>query len=735
MGMDDSDIIPLSQHVNSLPIELFSGDHNFGRDPQELENCFDYDSTKAFAKRRKGKLFNDPIHGHFLLDPICVDIIDTKPFQRLRNLLQLGLTYHVFPGACHHRFEHSLGTCHLAYRVANQIYQNQRNELDMDQSDVMVAQLAGLCHDLGHGPFSHLFSDTFLKNAGVTDWTHESMSCRILDYIVEKYDLKIAPFDIQRIQQLINPEAGKGHWAKNKQFLFDIVSNSRNGVDVDKMDYLNRDATMCGVRISFDYQRLLGMQKVIDNEICYKWSEYHNLYELYHSRASMHRRVYTHRKSKAFELMTADVLLAAEPVLKMCECIQNPELFINFDDSILRTIETYHVAFRHVVEEGAGGVCLEDARKIIDRIRHRDLYRFCTECQVPSEWIQDDRWAKFRTRGPVRAEDIANSPHSFGGQITLAPEDIIICENRIDFTKGKENPLDHIRFFTEYEDKMSRQLDRTDIMNLGTNIFQERTLRAYSKIGTPQHVAAVAEAFSNYVRKLFGSSQSGPCTTRSRDSFAPYGSASHASPSALWSDAESVPQSDGGGKKQRRDEGASGGGEGKGREEKGIAVNSSTMQSQDFSCDNPSTNSLGGRNHLSSNLHDFNANNHDDGDDSGGGNGGRRIEGGSGNESGRDGSSCRKDYYNERGGKGNKSSRMQWPHQGSEEGSEREPRSQSLNRSPPIVRLSQTDPYDHDAYNNRDEEGEEEEDPDEGERGKQAKARSREMPSIQPAIA
>ena len=63
------------------------------------------------------KVFNDPVHGHIDLPQICVDIIDTPQFQRLRDLKQMGVSYHVFPGATHNRFEHSIGTCHMATRL------------------------------------------------------------------------------------------------------------------------------------------------------------------------------------------------------------------------------------------------------------------------------------------------------------------------------------------------------------------------------------------------------------------------------------------------------------------------------------------------------------------------------------------------------------------------------------------------------------------------------------------
>jgi len=99
-----------------------------------------------------GKLLNDPIHGHIYVDDDLLSVIDTPHFQRLRDLKQLGTSYFVFPGACHNRFEHSIGVAHLACQLLDHLIANQP-QLDITPKERFLVSLAALCHDLGihHG--------------------------------------------------------------------------------------------------------------------------------------------------------------------------------------------------------------------------------------------------------------------------------------------------------------------------------------------------------------------------------------------------------------------------------------------------------------------------------------------------------------------------------------------------------------------------------------------------------
>lgn len=115
-----------------------------------------------FANRRHTKTIYDNVHHNIHIDPLCLSFVDTEQFQRLRDIKQLGLCYMVYPGAMHSRFEHSLGVYWLSSKAIECLQQYQRSELDIDRSDIMTVKLAGLLHDIGHGPFSHTFDGAFL---------------------------------------------------------------------------------------------------------------------------------------------------------------------------------------------------------------------------------------------------------------------------------------------------------------------------------------------------------------------------------------------------------------------------------------------------------------------------------------------------------------------------------------------------------------------------------------------
>ena len=256
------------------------------------------------------KLIFDPLHGFVELSSLCLKIVDTPIFQRLRKLKQLGVVYYVFPSANHTRFEHSIGVAFLAKKMLSTI-QSKQPELNITSDHLMCVEIAGLCHDLGHGPWSHLFDD-FLKEV-VTEkddidlLDHENRSCYLFQYLVEKEKLPLSPIHVKWICDMIQPPR-RDQDRTLPAFYYQIVANKQNGIDVDKFDYLLRDTFFLGFPQKFDYQRIFQQARVINSQICYSEKSCFEIYDLFLTRYRMHVQVYRHPVVQAFELMHLQML-------------------------------------------------------------------------------------------------------------------------------------------------------------------------------------------------------------------------------------------------------------------------------------------------------------------------------------------------------------------------------------------------------------------------------------------
>ena len=288
----------------------------------------------------------DNIHGHIPIDPIAEKIINTPEFQRLRYIHQTGLLYLVFPTANHSRFEHSIGTYHLATKMITQLATSQP-ELGINKEIILLVGLAGLCHDLGHLLFSHLFDDLFLPNLPnyqelckkTSFVTHEARSIGLLEYIVKKYDIELNKDQLKVIGDLINPKESKYSKWKPKymigKWIFQIVSNPLNSIDVDKFDYLTRDTRAVGLKMGFEYSRIIMDARVINDNICYSSHCNDDIYNMFFLRYRLHRQIYNHKVEKAIEIMVIDLLNLIEKELHISNYILEPELMIELVDSFV----------------------------------------------------------------------------------------------------------------------------------------------------------------------------------------------------------------------------------------------------------------------------------------------------------------------------------------------------------------------------------------------------------------
>lgn len=242
----------------------------------------------------KTKTIQDPIYHDISITPLMLEFIDTPEFQRLRNLKQLGVVYFVYPSATHTRFEHSLGVSYLAGIMVQYIQKNQP-ELYISDRFIELIRIAGLMHDIGHGPFSHVY-----EKINPTP-SHEERGCTIFKNIVKKYNINLSEIEINIILKMIIPTL-KDDWQ------YQIIANIQNHIDVDKIDYILRDCYHLGLSSSMEYTRIIHNCRVIDNQLCFAQKVQYDIYLLFSNRYRLHRQVYHHPVVIAYEKMVIDLL-------------------------------------------------------------------------------------------------------------------------------------------------------------------------------------------------------------------------------------------------------------------------------------------------------------------------------------------------------------------------------------------------------------------------------------------
>ncbi len=286
-------------------------------------------------------LLRDPVHGYIHIeDKVIFDILQSKEFQRMRRIKQLGPISYVFPGATHTRFEHNLGVYELTRRICNIFSKNypsrEPNDGLWDDSNRLLVECAGLLHDIGHGPYSHTFEHLFGTN-------HEKIGQQIITdphTEINQALRQVSP----NFPELVTSVIAKTY--PNPQ----IVKMISSQADADRMDYLQRDAYFTGVNYGqFDLSRVLRVIRPYQDGICFTNNGMHAVEDYIVSRYQMYQQVYFHRVGRSMEVILHHLLQRAKVVYKTGTLQVTPSLakflegnwtlddYLKLDDGVMET--------------------------------------------------------------------------------------------------------------------------------------------------------------------------------------------------------------------------------------------------------------------------------------------------------------------------------------------------------------------------------------------------------------
>ncbi|WP_345102794.1 HD domain-containing protein [Mucilaginibacter panaciglaebae] len=259
----------------------------------------------------KKKIINDPVYGFISIPTELVfDLIEHPYFQRLRYIKQLGMTHLVYPGALHTRFHHALGAMHLM-KMSIETLRAKGHEITTDEEEALT--IAILLHDVGHGPFSHALEHTIVKGV-----SHEDISILLMDKLNEEFDGRLT----KAISVFRNTYV--------KKFLHELVSSQ---LDMDRLDYLNRDSFFTGVSEGVvSYDRIIKMLNVKDDHIVIEEKGIYSVEKFIIARRLMYWQVYLHKTVIAAEQLLVKILeRARQMVLRGEKLFATPSLghFLN----------------------------------------------------------------------------------------------------------------------------------------------------------------------------------------------------------------------------------------------------------------------------------------------------------------------------------------------------------------------------------------------------------------------
>ena len=368
----------------------------------------------------------DPIHDFVRVYDNELKIIDTPIFQRLRRIRQLSGAHLIYPGAQHTRFEHSLGVMHIASMAGQALAEKGVVSFD----DIQNLRLAGLLHDIGHGPFSHLFEEIFEEKRKIS---HEDLGRDIILKTEIGDIISKNGFDKKLITKLAFGDS-------KLQFMNEIISGV---LSADIMDYLLRDGYFTGAEhAKIDHHRLTHSLDVYKNKLALDKSSLVNFETMMISRFQMFKAVYFHKTVRAGEVMLLEAMDLAEDELGLSS--------MNLDEYLQLSDDVILAKLLNLPEHNSK---LKASKKIATDYLNRNLFKSVFETTLAGKAITKKRMQELRGEISKKSKidineifvDSSNTP-----SIPLSPskkesKSIILLENDGNKTTAKEILISQIK--------------------------------------------------------------------------------------------------------------------------------------------------------------------------------------------------------------------------------------------------------------------------------------------------
>lgn len=399
--------------------------------------------------------YRDPIHGFIEVSDLENKIINSVPFQRLRNIKQLAMTYLVFHGAEHTRFGHSLGVMHLVSKAFQAAVENGEYSFTEDKQKwyYQILRLIALTHDLGHAPFSHAsesvfphgleheaFTEKIIKETEIADYIRE-IGHEFVEKYGESYD--ITPELICDIYMGRDP-------GDCSEYTF-LKSFMDSELDCDKMDYLLRDSVYCGVNYGkYDVERLISSLTVYVQDGCPRLAIKDGGVQVFEefvlARYFMFIQVYFHRTRRYFDIMFYKALAEILPNGKYPEEIGE---YLQWDDT--RVIQLMRQ--RADTNEACHNIA---SRIVYPRVLHTNVHPSAAD-KREFRLIRRELYSKFGADSFIEDFSADKMPHKIPMKTEISDEHAIVI---VDGSTGKCSTI------SESSHIIKSLTDKIDIMRL-----------------------------------------------------------------------------------------------------------------------------------------------------------------------------------------------------------------------------------------------------------------------------